>query len=400
MLPTPATILESMMKALIEALRPRALLQSASPVNSPESGSTARPLRSLWRAGSSAVKSRQPKRRGSLKRRHCPESSTRSTWSWASGGEAASRMRRLPDMPRCRISVPASVPTRRYFARRPTERMRAPASFAGSPRGTRQRRRGSRTTSRSTRRPTSQGSMPRRVVSTSGSSGIPCAASELRPELDEVPARLVDEARQVVEVEAADGLDLVRDVAAVDRDFLLPAVPVVREPEPSLEEVLARELRRLVQEEVDLAAVRPVRVNVELAVRDGHAPARREVHDGLGRLREAIAVDADGARHRAYGIEDRATAAAGLDREVGVVDLGVVPAPADRHEEVVGEVGLEVELDALAVRLVRVQQGVEVRAAADGRQLLVVHLVLVDGEREAGAVAEVRLDARLVGDDV
>jgi hypothetical protein len=25
-------------------------------------------------------------------------------------------------MPRCRISVPASVPTRRYFARRPTER--------------------------------------------------------------------------------------------------------------------------------------------------------------------------------------------------------------------------------------------------------------------------------------
>ena len=87
--------------------------------------------------------------------------------------------------------------------------------------------------------------------------------------------------------------------------------------------------------------------------------------------------------------------------EVRVVDLGVVVARAERDQEVVGEVGLEVELDALAVRLVGIEQRVEVRSAADRRQLLVVHRVLVDGEAEPAAVVEqVRLDAGLVGNDV
>src|SRR5688572_18668523 len=264
MLPTPATVRESMTKAFTETRLPRARRQSAWPVKSSDSGSTASRASSLWRAGSRSVNSKQPKRRGSLKRRHRPESRTRSTWSCASGGDAASRIRRLPDIPRCRIIVPASVPISRYFARRSTERMRAPRSRCGSARGTRQRRRGSRTSRPSMRRPTSQGSMPRRVVSTSGSSGIPSGpASEARPELDEVPARLVDEAGQVVEVDGADGFDLVGDVPAIDRELLLAVVPGDADAQAALDQLLALELGRLVQEEVDLAAVSPVGVHVK-----------------------------------------------------------------------------------------------------------------------------------------
>src|SRR5688572_14669975 len=293
MLPTPATTREFMTKALTETRRPRARRQSALPVKSADSGSTASAARSLWRAGSRVVNSRQPKRRGSLNRRQRPESSTRSTWSCASGAEAASRMRRLPDMPRCRISVPASVSIRRYFARRPTARMRVPASFAGRLRGTRQRRRGSRTTSLSTRRPTSQGSMPRRVVSTSGSSGIlPCSpASEPGLERHADDTRLVVEARQVVEVDGALDVLLVRDVPADER--------------AALEVAVALKLLRLVDEEVRLALEGPVRVEENFAVADRDTVARCDRRDVLGCLHERVAVDdrpavgVEGVEHRA-----------------------------------------------------------------------------------------------------
>src|SRR5688572_19101712 len=267
MLPTPATTRESMMNVLMAALRPRAWRHRASPVNSSESGSTASPASSLCRAGSLDVNRRQPNRRGSLNLRERPESSTRSKWSCTRGGSAASRMRRLPDMPRCRISVPASVPTRRYFARGPTVRMRAPTSFAGSARGTRQRRRHSRTRSASICRPTSQGSMPRRVVSTSGSSGIPCGpASEPGSERGADDARLVVEAGQVVEVDGALDVLFVGDVPAEEGDFPPAAVVRVADARAALEVAVALELLRLVDEEVRLALECPVGVEEELAV--------------------------------------------------------------------------------------------------------------------------------------
>src|SRR5688572_13307540 len=338
MLPTPATTREFMTKALTETRRPRARRQSALPVKSADSGSTASAARSLWRAGSRVVNSRQPKRRGSLNRRQRPESSTRSTWSCASGGEAASRMRRLPDMPRCRISVPASVSISRYLARRATARMRAPASLAGRLRGTRQRRRGSRTTSLSTRRPTSQGSMPWRVVSTSGSSGIlPCdPASEPGSERHADNARLVVEARQVVEVDGALDVLLVRDVPAEERGLPLAAVVRVADARAALEVAVGLELLRLVDEEVRLALEGPVCVEENLAVADRDTVARCDRRDVLGRLHERVAVD-DRPAVGVEGVEHRARpGAAGRHDERGIVDLGVCIAQAQRNDEAVG----------------------------------------------------------------
>src|SRR5687767_13675731 len=398
MLPTPATTPESMMNVLMAALRPRASRHRASPVNSSESGSTARRASSLCRAGSWVVNRRQPKRLGSLNRRQRPESSTRSKWSCTSGGSAASRMRRLPDMPRCRISVPASVSTRRYFARRPTARIRAPASLAGSERGTRQRRRHSRTRSASIRRPTSQGSMPRRVVSTSGSSGIPCGrASVAGPERKADDARLVVEAGQVVEVDGALDVLFVGDVPAEEGDFPLAAVVRVADSRAALEVAVALELFRLVDEELRFALERPVGIEKELAV----VPHRDTVAGGYGRdvlrrLDEGVAVD----NRAAVGverIENRASAgAAGRDHERRVIDLGARVAEAERHHEAVGDEELAVEVEAHTGALVCVHELHEVAAAPDGRQLLVLDLVIEDGGVQADTVVrELRLEAGL-----
>src|SRR5688572_13408090 len=397
MLPTPATTLESMMNVLMAARRPRARCHSAAPVNSSESGSAARPASSLCRAGSPVVNRTQPNRRGSLNRRQRPESSTRSRWSCTSGGEAASRMRRLPDMPRCRIRVPASVSTSRYFARRRTPRMRAPASFAGSARGTRQRRRHSRTLSASMRRPTSQGSMPRRVVSTSGSSGIPCGpASEPGSERGADDARLVVEAGQVVEVDGALDVLFVGDVPAEQRDFPLAAVVRVADARAALEVAVTLELLRLVDEELRLALERPVRVKEQLTVPHRDAVAGGDGRDVLRRLDEGVAVD-DRAALDVERIEHGAhPGAAGRHHERVVVDLGVRVAEAERHHEPVGDEELAVEVDAHPGALVGIHQLDEITAAADGGQLLVLDLVVEHRGVEADPVVrELRLEAEL-----
>src|SRR5690348_2707053 len=74
-------------------------------------------------------------------------------------------------MPRCHRSVPRVSSSRRYLARRLARSTRCPASWAASESGTRQRSLGSWTSRATTVRPRTCGSMPRRVVSTSGSSG-------------------------------------------------------------------------------------------------------------------------------------------------------------------------------------------------------------------------------------
>src|SRR3546814_1309124 len=68
---------------------------------------------------------------------------------------------------------------------------------------------------------------------------------------------------------------------------------------------------------------------------------------------------------RCFRIGHGAAAAAAGHGQAGVVDLGVVVAAAQRHQQVVGEVGLRVELEALADGLVGVEQGGDVGAAAD-----------------------------------
>src|SRR3546814_328638 len=92
------------------------------------------------------------------------------------------------------------------------------------------------------------------------------ARSELRGEIHADRARFVDEAGQVVEVDAADDARGVGDVAAEQRHFVVAVAPVVADAQAALERGLAAELGRLVQEEVHLAAVRPVGVDEELAV--------------------------------------------------------------------------------------------------------------------------------------
>ena len=58
---------------------------------------------------------------------------------------------------------------------------------------------------------------------------------------------------------------LVEDVAAEQRDLAVIAVPVVADAQAALDHRLADELDRVVQEEIDLAAVGPVGVDEELA---------------------------------------------------------------------------------------------------------------------------------------
>src|SRR5882757_2231709 len=94
-----------------------------------------------------------------------------SQWSCKRGAASAPKMRRLPDMPRCRISVPVSKTIKMYLARRSMRRTVRSLIDASKWRSMGQRRRRSRTMTLMTRRPIRAGAMPRRVVSTSGSSG-------------------------------------------------------------------------------------------------------------------------------------------------------------------------------------------------------------------------------------
>jgi hypothetical protein len=122
---------------------------------------------------SADVHSIAPKRRGSLKRRTVPLSNVRSAWSCfpGMGTAAAGSNLKLPDIPRCRISVPLPQPNKRYFARRSTFSIVTPPSVLFRSDGTGQRRFGFRIVTRATRRPSRWGAIPRRMTSTSGSSG-------------------------------------------------------------------------------------------------------------------------------------------------------------------------------------------------------------------------------------
>jgi hypothetical protein len=97
------------------------------------------------------------------RRRACPSDR-------AGGGGFAPSTRRLPDMPRCTISVPASKPDQEVF-RAPLDARTVWCWILASRSRNRPAQAALAHGDARTRRPSRAGAMPRRVVSTSGSSG-------------------------------------------------------------------------------------------------------------------------------------------------------------------------------------------------------------------------------------
>src|SRR3954454_14787672 len=180
MLPTPAIRRWSSRNALTGARRPRAIARSAAPVSSSESGSSPRrAAKNASRASGPIASSPVPNRRGSQKRSSCaPSSSTKRTRTYgvAGGGSSSS----VPVIRKCmsRNTSPASSHTR-YLPRRPSRSTRRPSTASRTASGASGRdHRGSRMSSSVSSRPSTAGASWRRIVSTSGSSGI---ASSMPP---------------------------------------------------------------------------------------------------------------------------------------------------------------------------------------------------------------------------
>src|SRR5471032_1769488 len=146
-----------------------------------------------------------------------------STCSCLSAGEPASTSRRLPDMPKWLIKVPTSALINRYLARRSTLTMRCPDRRTSRSSGIGQRNRRSRTITRLTRWPSRWGAIPRRVVSTSGNSGMTAPGqaitgsatllgrlvrAELADVLSEVFEVIIGQA-DIIEHQMADGVPFV-----------------------------------------------------------------------------------------------------------------------------------------------------------------------------------------------
>src|SRR5210317_1252464 len=87
-------------------------------------------------------------------------------------GDSRSTINTLPVIPRCRMAVPSSAFINKYLARRSTEWIFCPSRLRSMFAATGQRRRRSRTMTFVIDVSTIHGSMPRRLVSTSGNSGM------------------------------------------------------------------------------------------------------------------------------------------------------------------------------------------------------------------------------------
>src|SRR5210317_1156356 len=96
-------------------------------------------------------------------------------------GDSRSTINTLPVMPRCMMAVPLPVLINRYLARRSTEWIFCPSRLRSMFAATGQRRRRSRTMTFVIDVSTIHGSMPRRLVSTSGNSGMLYCRSQKSP---------------------------------------------------------------------------------------------------------------------------------------------------------------------------------------------------------------------------
>src|SRR5207249_1760502 len=233
--------------------------------------------------------------------------------------------------------------------------------------------------------------------------------SELHAELPADDAWVVDESGGVLEVDAAGVADLVGAVAAERRELVLLVGPGVADARAQLEGRRADEFRLLIEEEVHLGAEGHVGEEVQLAPRAHRdTVAQRQIAHPLRRLRQWIAVD----QREAVGVErvelgaggaagDEAPVEAPGHREGRILDLGIVVAAAHVQEQVGQQVRLEVELRASADRVFGVDQSHDVRLAADGGELLMADVEVVDVEGHACAMLEhIGLDAHFIGDVV
>ena len=111
-------MLAFMMNCLMLTFRLSDSWYMVAALNSAVNGSGPRLMSNLCCKGSWSVHNTAPKRRGSRKRRHCPLLSWSSKWSCFCAGVLLANTRKLPDMPKWIMSVPASDLRSRYFARR------------------------------------------------------------------------------------------------------------------------------------------------------------------------------------------------------------------------------------------------------------------------------------------
>src|SRR5918999_3749852 len=309
MLPTPATRSWVRRKALTGCFRPRARARRASAVKSGLSGST--PSREAKYSASASLPrstSPVPKRRTSTNSRLGPSSSVIRTRVCFGSSSVSSR---LPVMRRCITRwTSSSRDTIRYLPRRPSRSIARPSSASAiASGGAGSHQRGSRTSVRSRRRPSSSGASCLRIVSTSGSSGTYVGSStRVRLEVHVLQAL----ARQVRvelgrrDVRVSEHLLHGAQVAAAREQMRRERVPervrahAVREPgglrvaAHDLVEALPRELAAAeVDEEVRLrdALDEPWAATLQI---DAQGPQRRlaDRHDPLLRALAAGTQDA------------------------------------------------------------------------------------------------------------
>src|SRR3954451_19081404 len=174
MFPIPATPSWFSRKDFSGTRRPAATRQSSSAVSESDNGSTPRRAAKYSSSSSSRSTTACPNRRTSVNTTRRPPS-RRSCARRYGGSPLPSRRTRFPVIRRCIASVRSpSRRRRRYLPRRSTASIVRPATARSTPCGGSGRvQRSSSTVASSIRRPVISGSSWRRIVSTSGSSGMP-----------------------------------------------------------------------------------------------------------------------------------------------------------------------------------------------------------------------------------
>src|SRR5664280_749371 len=187
MLPMPATNSWSIRRAFSPALWEASSTQNFSQLMTFSRGSKPRWAssgRAVWPSTGAAETKSSPKVRGSTKRSCPPWVNVMTAWVWGALGSLALFTRwSCPLIPRCTTSVcPSSRPSSRYLPARSMDLMVWPSSWARNCLALAWRRtvRPFRTSTDLIFLPTTSPWRSRRMVSTSGSSGIPSASLNLQ----------------------------------------------------------------------------------------------------------------------------------------------------------------------------------------------------------------------------
>ena len=179
-------------------------------------------------------------------------------------------------------------------------------------------------------------------------------------------------------------------------------VRLVTDLEATLQRRTAAEFGRRVEEVVDFATIGPVGIGEDFArVADRNAIAQGRIGDVARRLGQVIAVQiAVGGAAIDEGVAGGRTHARAADRHEGVLvaDFGEVVAAAHGQVQVIERLRLQIAFQAIADRLVHVDQAGRVADAADSRQLQIVGVPVIGRQVEADHVGDRALDAAFIGD--